>query len=238
MTSETVAKETREGTVFTAHVGRLRRGMVPVRFFVEGQEKPVGTVNLPSWEGSGNPEGIVDKAFQKWVIDGLFHKTVKDPGLLSILGSAQRERLEDTPWYQRTFRFLRAGGSTRFILTTDKNDLPDHSKRIREVGECVVARDEEGARTEHEQLIRAVAKMAINNKVVPADSVRTISQLGLLEPSTSFRGVTQFPGESSVLRYEFTEEGTEYAGYIGFDSDLRLISVDERFPENKQVYLR
>lgn len=223
-------------------------------------DRTLATVKVHTWEGSGGTEGLLDKAFQRWVTDGLFYKTVKDPNLLSMLISPQREILEDLPWYRKTFRFLPAEGSTYqnpwFILTTDKSDLSDRYKRILEVGEDIVQRDEaeqeeaskfcakeerdreKNLRTEHAQLIHAVAKMVIYEKLVPADSIRTVSELGLLKPSTSFRGGALFPGESSILWYDFTEEETRYAGYIGFDSDLQLLSVDERFPKDNRVYLQ
>lgn len=259
MVSETVAKETRQGIIFTARLGKQRFGRVSIQLFIEGQKKPVGTVKVHPWEGGGGTEGLVDRAFQVWVTEGLFYRTVKDPSLLSVLTSAQSERLEEVSWYRKVFRFLPAEGSTcenpRFILTTDKSDLPDRYKRILEVGEDVVQREEaeqeeahmlyaqegrardKNLRTEHAQLIRAVARSAISEKLAPADSIRALSELGLLKPSTSFRSGALFPGESSILWYDFTEEGIRFAGYIGFDPDFQLLSVDERFPMENQVYL-
>ncbi len=260
MSSETTPQETREGVIFTARIDKQRFGKISVQLFNKGRKEPVGTVKIHPWEGSGGTEGLVDKAFQRWITNGLFYKTIKDPILLSILISAQCERLEDVAWYRRTFRFLPAKGSTyqnpQFILTTDKSDLSDRYKRILEVGEKIVQREEaeqektrklrakeeqdceKNLRTEHAQLILAVAKAAINEKSVPVDRIRTLSELGLLKPSTNFRRGAQFPGESSILWYDFTENETRYAGYIGFDSNLQLLSVDERFPRENQVYLR
>ncbi|HEY4505067.1 MAG TPA: hypothetical protein VJI73_04835 [Candidatus Paceibacterota bacterium] len=72
---------------------------------------------------------MVDLAFQEWVTNGHFRKTIKDPSLLSVLKIAQDERLRNCRWPGRTHRFLPAEGSTwqkpRFILTTDKSDIAE-----------------------------------------------------------------------------------------------------------------
>jgi hypothetical protein len=261
MANDEAVKETRQGTIFSAHVGRQRFGKIPVHLFIEGQGKSVGTIKIHLHEGIGSATRLVDEAFQRWVTDGLFRKTIKDSGFLfSALTVAERERREGVLWYRRTYRFLPAKGLTcqnpRFILTADKSDLSDHYRRVLEVGEEVVLREEaeqdkarkllaeeergreERLRTEYKKLICETAKAAINEKSVSAGSIRTLSELGLLKPSTAFRGGELFPGESSVLWYDFTEEEVRYAGYIGFDSNLQLLSVDERFPRDNEVYIR
>lgn len=261
MVSETVTQETRQGIIFVGRIiGKQRFGMVSVQLFIEGLKKPVGIIKIYRWEGGGSTEGLVDKAFQKWVINGLFHKTVKNPSILSVLTETQRERLEGVVWYRKTFRFLPTEDSPhqnpRFILTSDKSDLPDRFKRILEVGEEVVQHEEaereearklrakeeqdreENLRIEHAELIRTAAKAAINEKSIPADSIKTLSKLGLLTQSTTFRSSVLFPGESVIFGYDFTENEVRYVGYIGFDSDLQLLSVDERLPKDNMVYLK
>ncbi len=93
-------------------------------------------------------------------------------------------------------------------------------------------------RQQHVELIRSVAENAITNRTVPPEMVRQLNAVGLLRLSTKFRSSSIFPGEATTLWYDFTEKDTRHAGYIGFDSDLQLLSVDERFPKNNQVYLR
>lgn len=249
-----------QGIFFVGRVGRMLFGMRRVKLFVEGQKRPVGTIKFSSLDAFGDNATLVDRAFQQWITDGLFYKTIKDIALLSILEIARRERLEGVEWYRRTHRFLTAEGCTyqnpRFILTTDKSDLPNRYKRILEVGEEFVQREEaeqeearklrakeerdheENLRTKHAQLIIAVAKAAINEKSVLANDIRMLSELGLLKSSTSFRGGALFPGESSILWYDFTKDETRYTGYIGFDADLKLLSVEERCPRYNKVYLR
>jgi hypothetical protein len=260
MVREKVIKEMRQGVVFTAHISNKQLGWILFILFIEGQKKPVFVVKITSGGCDRDGESLMDIVFQNWVTNGKFRETVKDPAILSMLLTCEQERLEGILWYRKTFRFLPAEGSTRqnpkFILTMDKSDLPDHYKRILEVGEQVVQREEaereearklrakekqereENLRTENAQLIVAVAKAAINGKAVSADSIRKLSELGLLKRSTTFRGGALFPGESFILWYDFTGEKTRFAGWIGFDSDLNLISVDEHLPKENQVYLR
>jgi hypothetical protein len=258
MVDQTVPQETRPGVIFTGDVGQEHRGYVPVKLFVEGRKKSVGVLQISVLRGP-SPENFVDQAFQIWVSEGRFLGTIKNPTLLTILATAQRERLNNTPWYRLTFRFLRAAGSTnenpRFILTTDKNDLPYHYKHILEIGEEAVQKEEadqeetrhrlakeektstENLRAEHAPLILTVVKAAIDERSVTTKDVQKLLELGLLKPSTAFRGGAQFPGESLILWYDYTEGKTRHTGYIGFDSKLQLISIDERFPKMNQVYL-
>ncbi len=258
MESRTTTEETRPGFIFRTQVGKRNRIIVPVKLFIRGQSKPVGTVKLEYWRGDNIILG--DIAFQMWVTEGFFHKTVTDPNLLSVLVLCQRERRANLVWYRRTFRFVLAEGGTEknilFILTTDKSDLSDRQKRILEVGEDAVEREEaereaarklreknrrdhkEEMRIKHAQLIRMTVRSAIDSKSVPLDDVKTLDGIGLLRSSTNFRHFELYPGECSVLEYQFAEGETVFSGFIGFDSDLHLISIDERLPTTKTVYLR
>lgn len=255
-----MVQETREGTIFTARAHKDEEsGMILVQLFVEGLDEPIDIVELDPDDEPYRSDQHIDAAFQKWITDGLFVQTVEDPNLQEVLLQAQRERLENVPWYRRTFRFLEAAGSThdnpRFILTADKSDLPDRYKRMLEVGEEAALQEEaerrnterlrdqaeherkENLRANNAQLIERIVRMAISEKAIPADSGKTLSEIGLLEPSTTFRGGARFPGETWLLRYDFTEGDKRFSGFIGFDADLKLLSVDERFPKDNQVYL-
>lgn len=59
---------------------------------------------------------------------------------------------------------------------------------------------------------------------------------GDLRPSTDFRSTTRFPGEEWVVKYSFTRDGVSHMGYIGFDQELSLLSVDTRYPVDKRYY--
>ncbi|MBI2628258.1 MAG: hypothetical protein HYW71_02390 [Candidatus Niyogibacteria bacterium] len=97
---------------------------------------------------------------------------------------------------------------------------------------------EEKLRTEHAQLIRTVAKAAINRTPIDSSDIQMLSKLGLLKASTKFRSEILFPDESAILLYNFIENEIIYAGYIGFDINLQLISIDEFFPRKNRVYLK
>ncbi|MGD0977308.1 MAG: hypothetical protein ABR875_03380 [Minisyncoccia bacterium] len=255
-----VAKEMRLGVVFTA---KVLTEFGSVFLFVEGQEEPVGEIfisYLVDINPSDLPEQIADNAFQIWVRNNWFLRTVSDANLLSMLSIVRDEILGKVEVYRKTFRFLRAEGSTnknpRFILTTDKSDLPERQRRILEVGEEVVLREEaeqktarklkareeedckKNLRKEHTQFILKVTKEAFSKQGVSKEDAKKLFDLGLLERSTTFRSGALFPGEAFTLLYDYTEDGIEQMGFIGFDSNLELISIDGRLPNQGWIYLR
>jgi hypothetical protein len=249
--------------VFTGKVERKSLGDVKVFLSIGEDKKVVGKIKLKNFEAMGTNSSLVDKAFQWWVTNGLYVETIKDPELFAILEVAQKERLGQVVWYLKTWCFIfdrinspTADGCERFILTTDKSDLPDREKRIIEIGEEAVLREEskkkedealaekkkreaeEETRKQNSQFISATVKAAIKGDVIEVKDVKRLEELGLLEESTSFRSGAAFPGERTMFRYDFSEGEIKYMGFIGFDAEYHLISVDQRFPQEKQIYLR
>lgn len=105
----------------------------------------------------------------------------------------------------------------------------DRQERIRE------AERVEQLRQQHAGLIRSAAENALANRIVPLDVVRQLDVVGLLRPSTTFRSGSLFPGECSILRYEFGET-EKHSGLLGFDENNALLSIDERYPVERQLY--
>lgn len=248
-------EETRQGFIFTAKVERPTEVDAIVSLFLEGNDEPIDQITLSLFDAMANDPVAVDRAFQKWVGGGLFNYVIEDPALLNALTIDQREIKEGIPWYRKTFRFLRAAGSTTsFILTSDKSDLPERERRMLELGEETVLQEEAKAREaeglqrkeelgrkrelrgQYEQIITRLAKSALNKKSTGIDDVRTLSEVGLLEPTTTFRN-SLCPREALIFWYDFVEEGVRYVGYVGFDHGLQLVSIDERLPQPNQVYL-
>jgi len=215
--------------------------------------------------GFGNNTTILDRAWQRWVKFGFYTNATKDqivaidPELLKVLELSQIERLEGVEWYRLTWRFLLSEGSSErdpiFILTKDKSNLPSKYKRILEIGEDAYKKEEqdkqeeEKRKNEEEKLckeriwqenrnfIMRLLYDAFYNKHVDSDDVKRLMEFGLLEPTTDFRGGTQFPGECWFFCYDFFENDERLFGYIGFDKDLALISIDKRLPFEEEVYL-
>ncbi len=90
----------------------------------------------------------------------------------------------------------------------------------------------------HVELIRSAAENAFANQTVSLEMAHQLVATGLMKPSTERRRYYHFPGEDTFIWYDFTKEGTRHAGYIGFDSDLRLISIDERYPTKNLIYIK
>lgn len=93
----------------------------------------------------------------------------------------------------------------------------------------------EQLRQQHAELIRSAAETALANRTVPLKVVNQLDAVGLLRSSTNFRSGSLFPGECSILRYEFGEE-EKRSGLLGFDEHNALLSIDERYPANRQLY--
>ena len=137
--------EKRDGIIF---VGTVRNSLFgdgsTVKLYMEnGGKYPVGKLYI---ERKNALDSLVDLAFLKWLTEGLFRKTVKDPELLEIFETARGERKYGVAWFRRTHRFVPMDlQSGMFILTTDKSDLSDHYKRVLEIGEEAVRKEEEEA---------------------------------------------------------------------------------------------
>ncbi|MCX6784635.1 MAG: hypothetical protein NTV81_01715 [Candidatus Komeilibacteria bacterium] len=89
---------------------------------------------------------------------------------------------------------------------------------------------------QHAELIQSTIENAIINKLVPVDVANQLDTIGLIEATTEFRHVRLFPGECGMLRYEFEKAGERHMGYLGFDENKALISIDERLPAKHLLY--
>lgn len=123
--------ETREGIIFIGLIDRHPPvGMVPhVKLYFEGDDRAVGVVTTDV-RGMSECQAI-DAAFQDWLKYGplpLGAERDIPAAVLEILLTARKERLRGIGPYDRTHRFLRAvdfgPDNLRFILTTDKSDVP------------------------------------------------------------------------------------------------------------------
>lgn len=84
-------------------------------------------------------------------------------------------------------------------------------------------------------LTRTVAQKALRERVIGADDARQLEELQLLRKSTASRS-SLFPGEKFLLPYNFHDGKEEHVGFLGLDSELNLLSIDERSPESKCLY--
>lgn len=134
--------ETREGILFFGRINPAGYQKRLLELFMDGEKQPVRMVILID-EDYGSADTRIDLAFQEWVKEGLFWKTVTDEKNIAILETARQERLDDVEWFKRTHRFVNLEGSRdTFILTTDKSDLSPRIKRVMEIGEEAVKLEE------------------------------------------------------------------------------------------------
>jgi hypothetical protein len=250
-------KEDRPGIVFMGEI--VQRGKLRFcKIFIQGNPRPVARIHITDKMLYGKEENLFDEAFQEWVWRGGFYKTVKDPTLLSVLATYQKEKLEGVVYYRKTFRFLPARDGSRelrFVLTTDKSNLGEREKRMLQVGEEQVLREEKEARDKEieearkkdkrEKNLRAknrkrllsIVKQAIKNQYVAPEDAKFLDKLGLLQETTTFRS-SYYLGEATTFRYDFRESGKEMCGFLGFGEKGELITIDERLPRDRDVYLR
>lgn len=239
--------------VFRAVIKQISAEEGRVTIFLEGIEGPVGEVRLSPFCDPAYM--LFDRALLRWVTDGGFRGTVSDPDLLAILGKNQTERLAGVPWYRLGHRFLPVDMSFErltFRLTSDKTDLSPRHRRMLEVGEEVVLREEreqeEAAararaeaerhdaelRSAHATAIEELALAAIEGRTLRAESVAELKAVGLLKPTTTFRAA-HF-GESWILKYEFRSSGTLQMGFLGFDEGFKLVKLDRREPAEPMLF--
>lgn len=120
---------------------------------------------------------------------------------------------------------------TEADLRRTKQEETERQERIRE------AERMDQLRRQHAGLIRSAAESALANRTVRLDLVRQLNAAGLLQPSTSFRCSSLFPGEYNILHYKFDSDETgKCIGFLGFDKNDLLISIDERYPVDRQLY--
>lgn len=88
-------------------------------------------------------------------------------------------------------------------------------------------------------LFRSTIEDVLLNRQVDASVVKQLKESGILEPTSDFRRYSHLPGEAYLFHYEFEPEQTDQqgkAGFLGFDDNLELISIDERSPAEKLLY--
>ena len=201
----------------------------------------------------------LDISFQKFILKGRFYDTVERMGTRAILERYASEKYAGVNWKELTYRVLSAekfpeipsnefAYTVDFVITKDKSDIRRNLEQQVE-SERIYAKIKEQEEAfqrrlvENANLINSYAELAITKKELPARTVWVgLYEKGLLKPSTTFRSTTLFPGEEFLLRYDFTkcDEGgltQTYAGFIGFDKNLALISIDERLPVDNTVYI-
>lgn len=86
------------------------------------------------------------------------------------------------------------------------------------------------------KLIRSVVERALKNRKVSPEATKKCHTTELFEGTSNFRCYVLFPGESMTLRYDFLKKSQRYMGYLGFDDQKTLISVDERAPKKQMFY--
>lgn len=144
---------------------------------------------------------------------------------------------EAKDWPDEVATYKTAVGQYR--ANTTRADLRQTQRQEQEEAErqerVRKAKQVEQLHQQHAGLIRSAAENALTNRTVPLDVVHQLDVVGLLRPSTSFRSGSLFPGECSILRYEF-DETEKRSGLLGFDENNVLLSIDERYPVDRQLY--
>ncbi len=216
-------------------------GLQQFNLYMEGQKDPVYTTFVHNHNVT---EELMDTSFLYFLFHEVFYETVTRPSLRAILERMKKERESEVPWHQRTHRLLpldRENKQYEFIITTDKSDVKRYLEGIELSKKRGIERKRQvetlrEKRVAHKDLISLIAKSALQHKSVAGGRIRAISDLGLLTSSTAFRQGALYPDEKFLLQYDFAEEGKRYCGYLGFNVGLELVTLDQRFPEEKREY--
>lgn len=75
-------------------------------------------------------------------------------------------------------------------------------------------------------LISEIVTQAHVKYEVDTEKVRLLDEVGLLRTTTEFRTYEGFPGETSMFEYELSNHGLKIFGRLGFDIDLKLITIE------------
>ncbi len=71
---------------------------------------------------------------------------------------------------------------------------------------------------------------ALSKKEVDPEAFQLLDKVGLIGVTTRFRLEELYPGEVALMPYQFEALGHEFAGFLGFDADHQLVTIDERWP--------
>ena len=161
--------------------------------------------------------GDFDKA--KYVLD--YSVKANFPYLFDLLMESFRSWPDEMQLYKMAIhRYLK--NVSRF--SPGPKSIPVQNKKKERVAQ-------RNLRDTFTDLIAEVANLALDKKNVPIKTVRQLNFLDLLKPSTNFRRCSLFPGEATILFYKLADK----IGFLGFNENLELISIDQRVPfETKQ----
>ena len=67
---------------------------------------------------------------------------------------------------------------------------------------------------------------AIRERILPLAPMTRLKKLGIIRPG----GRNSFSRESYLLRYDFSFQKVFYAGFLCFDDNFNLVTIDQRFP--------
>jgi hypothetical protein len=67
------------------------------------------------------------------------------------------------------------------------------------------------------------------------DLAQKLIEFHLLKESTPYRK-SVYLGEEYVLHYDFSHKREVRTGFLGFDKDFKLITIDERYPIERVVH--
>ena len=74
--------------------------------------------------------------------------------------------------------------------------------------------------------------------LVSPELLEKLQKFGLFRPASQYQSLEQFPGVAWRLPYSFVIDGETHAGFLGFDENMNLLSIDKRWPTSEQIYLR
>jgi len=119
-----ISKETRKGFKVIIKRGPVGADEVtPYTMEIDGIEIDVFSI-APR---QGNIIQTLDQELYRWIDSGDFYGSVRNAELLSVFNQMQTDRLEEVPFFLKTFRFLQSRdysfNNLAFIITTASNTL-------------------------------------------------------------------------------------------------------------------
>ncbi len=100
-----------------------------------------------------------------------------------------------------------------------------------------------GSQARNTRLVRSAAEQALAGRAISERTLKLLREQNLLKDSTRFRCNSQFPGERQTLQFEYNVANPhnpdgydKVAGFIGFDVDFQLLSIDQRAPDRAVFY--
>jgi len=92
----------------------------------------------------------------------------------------------------------------------------------------------EKVRIKNEEFIKEMIRKVIREFTVSSSDVLFLRELGLLESTTDTRR-NVFPGENEIFYYDFWDRDKRFMGYIGFNKEDKLVSIDEILPKMREL---